>query len=166
MRRTAYPLIALGAAVTVTAAALPGAAATRPGGAPVALSGPSPFASCDADHGGDAIDLNTEVEPWLVVNPRDPRNMVTAWQQDRRARGNSRGVVVASTRDGGRTWDRSVLEGFSICSGGTTQKAGGPFAAFGPDGVAYVSAPSLENPGESAIQVARSADGGRTWSEP
>src|SRR5262249_33091266 len=54
-------------------------------------AGPSPFAACTADNvpalqpGRNFPDA--EVEPWVDVNPTNLRNIVGAWQQDRRPHG-------------------------------------------------------------------------------
>lgn len=50
----------------------------------VQVSGTSPFSEgCNgAPQSGDVY-LNSEVEPWVAVNPADPDNIVGAWQQDR-----------------------------------------------------------------------------------
>ncbi|MCP2341054.1 sialidase family protein [Actinomadura rupiterrae] len=177
MRTAARPLLALGTALstalaTAAASSPAGAAEPRAGGPgavprPVAVSGPSPFAACTLDPGTDQIALNAEVEPELSVDPRDDRHMVAVWQQDRRSSSNSRGVVAAVTRDGGRTWRRDVVGGLSLCSGGGQDKAGGPWVSFAPNGDVYVSATTRTYASdESAVEVARSTDGGRSWGKP
>lgn len=177
MRTAARPLLALGTALSTafaTAAMTPPAGAAEPSAAgpgsvprPVAVSGPSPFAACTLDPGTDQIALNAEVEPELSVDPRDDRHMVAVWQQDRRSSSNSRGVVAAVTRDGGRTWRRDVVTGLSLCSGGKQDKAGGPWVSFAPNGDVYVSATTRTYAtDESAVEVVKSTDGGHTWGTP
>jgi hypothetical protein len=68
------------------------------------VSGESPFDGCTADQPGSQsgnFTRDSEVEPWIGVNPTDPLNMVATWQQDRWTNGGSRGLVVGVTHDGG-----------------------------------------------------------------
>ena len=44
---------------------------------------------------------NTEVEPWVDVNPTNPDNIVATWQQDRWSDGGSRGLVAGVSTNGG-----------------------------------------------------------------
>ena len=48
------------------------------------VSGPSPFDGCSLG-GLDGLFANAEVEPSLAVDPRDPRRLIVAYQQDRPA---------------------------------------------------------------------------------
>ena len=64
---------------------------------PVRVSGPSPFASCTNIGPGTpgAVNyVNSEVEPWVAVNPADPLNIVGVWQQDRWSDGGARGLAT------------------------------------------------------------------------
>ena len=64
---------------------------------PVQISGSSPFAACTADDPFSRIGElfhDSEVEPWVVVNPRYPNNVVAAWQQDRWSSGGARDLVA------------------------------------------------------------------------
>jgi hypothetical protein len=61
----------------------------------VQISGPSPFADCTADHVATQtgmVYLDSEIEPWVDVNPIDSGNIVAGWQQDRWSSGGSRGL--------------------------------------------------------------------------
>src|SRR3989442_2457265 len=70
--------------------------------APLTLvSGPSPFAACDIFGEPGTNFLNAEVEPWVDVNPTNPRNIVGVWQQDRWSNGGARGLVAGETHNGG-----------------------------------------------------------------
>jgi hypothetical protein len=116
---------------------------------------------------GDGV-TNAETEPHLGVNPRDERNLVTAWMQDL-----YQGYVTAWSENGGLTWHTSLVPGNSRCSGSEYELAADPWVSFGPDGTAYLAGISLDLsdsvprlPFRSRIQVNRSSDGGRTWSEP
>ena len=52
---------------------------------PKKVSGASPFASCTADSGQTGTNFaNTEVEPWVDVNPTNPENIVATWRSSSR----------------------------------------------------------------------------------
>ena len=134
------------------------------------ISGASPFASCPST-GQFKNYPNSEVEPYVAVNPRDPANSVAVWQQDRWADGAARGIVTAASHDGGRSWRRAWAT-FSTCSGAppgpsSLPRASDPWVAFGGNGVAYQIALAVDNQRDrSAVLVSRSTDGGDTWSNP
>jgi hypothetical protein len=156
-------------------------------GPAVAVSGASPIAGCDGDQPGSGTNfLNSEVEPWVAVNPTDGPdndgivgdNLIGAWQQDRWSNGGSEGDVTASSLDGGVTWTINANTKSSICTGGTAanggnyQRASDPWVDFSPDGTAYLMTLSVDtNPGgfgtsPNAMLVMRSTNGGATWSDP
>ena len=115
--------------------------------------------------------LDSEVEPWVEVNPTNPDNVVAVWQ-DRWSNGGARGLLTAFTDDGGATWG-TTFPHFSICAGGT--EANGVLRAL--LGSLGELQPQRRRPSDqlsvnfindpvTAILVSRSADGGETWSEP
>ena len=137
-------------------------------------SGASPFAAgCEGVPTTGLAYTGAEVEPSIAVNPANPNNLVGAWQQDRWSNGGARGLGSAYSLDGGGTWTRTSVP-FSRCSGGTAanggdyERATDPWVTFAPDGTAYQIALGFNNQrnGDNAILVARSTDGGRTWSNP
>jgi hypothetical protein len=65
------------------------------------VSVPSPFAGCDISGQPGVNFLNSEVEPWVEVNPTDPNNIIAVWQQDRWSNGGARGLLTAVSHDGG-----------------------------------------------------------------
>jgi len=70
-------------------------------------NGDSPFASCDISGfliPGETNYVNTELEPWVAVNPTDSSNIIGVYQQDRYVFGGARGLAAAVTHDGGATW--------------------------------------------------------------
>ena len=68
-------------------------------------SGTTPFANgCDGVAVSGTLYPGAEVEPFVAVDPLDPQTMVGVWQQDRWSDGSARGLVSATTRDGGRSW--------------------------------------------------------------
>jgi hypothetical protein len=158
--------VILGIAGTATAGTLTRAPLT-------VVSGPSPFAGCDISGQTGTNFLNSEVEPWVEVNPTDPDNVIAVWQQDRWSNGGARGLVTAVTHDGGLTWHRTFAH-FSTCSGGTAanggnyERASDPWVTFSPNGVAYQISLSVNfaNEPTTAILISKSTDGGDTWSEP
>ena len=165
------------------AAALPAANE----GPSVPVTGASPIAACNGDQPGSGTEfVNSEVEPWVAVNPADGPdndgilrdNLIGAWQQDRFNNGGSEGDVTASSRDGGMTWTINPNTKSSKCTGGTAANGGGyerasdPWVDFSPNGTAYLMTLSTDtNPGgfgthPHAMLVMRSTDGGATWSDP
>jgi hypothetical protein len=154
-------------------------------GALVQVSGSSPFASCTADDvagqiardptGQRRVFLNSEVEPWVDVNPTNPANIVAFWQQDRWSDGGSRGLVAGVSRDGGLSWQSVVVPGITQCSGGRLPRATDPWLSFGPTGVLHQISLALEidppanrpgGNGRNALLVSRSTDGGLSWGAP
>jgi hypothetical protein len=139
---------------------------------PRSITSASPFPKgCGVDLSqlgyGDAV-ADAETEPHLAVDPRDERNLLTAWMQDL-----YQGYAAAWSANGGLTWHTSRVPGNSPCTGSDYELAADPWLSIGPDGTAYLSGISLDLsdstprlPVRSRIQVNRSNDGGRTWSEP
>ena len=102
------------AALAVLALAGLGLAASGP----VDASGLSPFAACTI--GGPGTNYpNSELEPFVAVNPANPSNIVGVFQQDRWSNGGARGLVASTSHNGGSTWTESWAH-FSTCSGGTS----------------------------------------------
>jgi hypothetical protein len=170
--RTAIWLVVLaGAFALATVTASTAAAQTR---SPLqVVSVFSPFAGCDISGQTGTNFLNSEVEPWVEVNPTDPSNVIAVWQQDRWSNGGARGLLTAVTHDGGVSWD-TTFPHFSTCAGGTAANGGNyerssdPWVTFSPNGVAHQISLSVNlfNDPATAILVSRSTDGGDTWSEP
>jgi len=138
---------------------------------PVDVSGLSQFAAC-ANVGSGTNFPNSEVEPFVAVNPTNPSNIVGVFQQDRWSNGGAHGLVASTSHDGGSTWSESWAH-FSICSGGTAANGGNydrasdPWVSFAPNGDAYQSSLSASaDLTVSAVLVSKSIDGGDTWSAP
>jgi hypothetical protein len=188
--RSARIGLLLAAVALATAVLLPQAQAAPAAneGPAVPVSGASPIAGCLGDQPGSGTNfVNSEVEPWMAVNPADPDgggpagpgdNLLGAWQQDRWNNGGSRGIVTASSFDGGLTWALNPNTKSSTCTGGTPanggnyERASDPWVDFSPNGTAYLMTLSVDtNPGgfgtsPNAMLVMRSTDGGLTWSDP
>jgi len=99
------------------------------------------------------------------VDPANPNHLVGVWQQDRWNDGASSGLMAAASLDGGRTWTTSFAA-FSVCSGGTYQRASDPWASISPDGTAHQIALVIRPGNLTGVLVSRSADGGLTWGPP
>lgn len=170
--RSSRSLLVAGASVALLVGTAPSASAyAYTVDPPVLASGPSPFAGCTVGatpgaHPGVNY-LDTEVEPFVAVNPTNPDNLIGAFQQDRWSDGGAHGLVTSTSFDGGSTWTESeTFAPFSACSGGAAvyDRASDPWVTFDTAGNAYqialsVSADLLT----SAILVSKSTDGGRNW---
>jgi hypothetical protein len=142
-------------------------------------SSTSPFASCDVSafmFPGEINWVNSELEPFVAVNPQDPSNIIGVYQQDRFSFGGATGLAASVSHDGGLSWS-TTLPHFTICSGGTAasqtdyQRASDPWVTFSPDGTAYFISLSFSFVGDatqtgSGILVSKSTDGGDTWGAP
>lgn len=135
------------------------------------VSAATPYAAgCDGGATAGSVFVNAEVEPHVAVNPRNRDNVIGTWQQDRWSGGAARGVLVAVSQDGARSWSLLSLP-FTRCGGGTDERATDPWVSFGADGTAYVmvltvSGRPFASGAASAMLVARSTDSGRTWTAP
>ncbi len=168
--------------VTVMALVAAASSAGAAGGDPI--SGLSPYpdggdptnpaavTQCNGEPQTGVLYRNSETEPYLAVNPTDPNNMIAVWHQDRWSNGAAQGLGAAYTFDGGMTWT-SVNVPFTRCSGaqpgsaGDYGRASDPWVSFGPDGTAHYMALVADNtPNRNGMAVARSTNGGVTWTEP
>jgi hypothetical protein len=149
-------------------------------GSLVRVSGASPFDANCGLAGQDGTNYpNSEVEPYVEVNPANGNNLIGAWQQDRWSNGGSRGNVVGASLDNGATWKIVSQTKNSQCTGGTAanggdyQRASDPWVTISPDGTAYLMSLSIDQDPTSvfgsnpdALLVSKSTDGGLTWSDP
>jgi hypothetical protein len=123
----------------------------------VAISVPDPLAACPHSGAWQHGTRDTEVEPWLAVNPTNPNNIVAIWIAH-----DFSGNVASVTFDGGTTWQNVAIPGISECTGGTAENGADPWLAFAPNGVLY-AASDARGAGDD---ISMSLDGGLTWSSP
>jgi hypothetical protein len=122
----------------------------------VAISVPDPLAACPHSEAWQHGTRDTEVEPWLAVNPTNSNNIVAIWIAH-----DFSGNVASVSLDGGTTWQNVAVAGISQCTGGTANNGADPWLAFAPNGVLYA-----ESFSDESIDVSRSLDGGLTWGSP
>jgi hypothetical protein len=118
-------------------AALSGASAANAGPltatAPVEASSTNPLAACPPDGSGTNFP-NSEVEPWIEVDPTDADNMVGFYQQDRYSNGGAQGNVASWSTNGGATWQQLAVDADIRCLGGRFDRASDPWVSPSPDG--------------------------------
>ena len=178
MRRL-IPLAAVVALATAPAVAADDFVATTP--VAVSSTAASPIAGlvCDDVAGQEetsTVYLNSEVEPWVAVDPTDSDRLVGAWQQDRWDDGGARGLVTAYSTDGGANWSApntttysSLCTGGTVANGGDFERATDPWVTIAPNGHVYLMSLSLDNPNTSAdhaMLVMKSTNGGLSWGTP
>ena len=148
--------VAVAQAVPYTPAALAQASAVNP------------LAGCLPDGAGINF-LDSEVEPWLDVNPQNDDNLIGVYQQDRYSNGGAKGNASAASMNGGVTWVNVAVPSNTRCTGGRYERASDPWVSFSPNGVAHamslVTDPDLPGGGFGANGMAynRSTTGGLTW---
>jgi hypothetical protein len=172
----AWRVIVLGLALS----SLPATAVANGGtfnlGSPVSASGTSPFLGCsfglDPNNPSATVYPNSEVEPFVAVNPTTPTNIIGVYQQDRWTDGGSRGLVASRSFDGGQTWAQNFAE-FSKCSAtpptdSPFPRATDPWVSFDSAGRAYQISLGIVSAGGifSGVEVSTSPDGGITWGAP
>ncbi|MBV8220388.1 MAG: exo-alpha-sialidase [Solirubrobacterales bacterium] len=142
----------------------------------VRVSQPPTFGACNGAAQPGTLYDNTALEPSLVINPANPDNLVAEYQQERWDNGGSQALLLSVSFDGGMTWQERNAA-FSVCTGGGGGNAGNYLRAsngwltVSPAGVVFALSLSFSGgalqPGSSNAQlVARSIDGGNTWSLP
>jgi len=143
----------------------------------VTNAGNDPFAACAVNAGGINYP-RSEVEPFGAINPTNPGNIVTVFQQDRWSNGGAHGLAAGVSTNGGASWSVVPLP-FSTCAAGTPadlqyEAASDPWVSFGPGtaadptrgATAYtVSISFNESAGRNGntVGAAVSSDGGATW---
>jgi hypothetical protein len=127
---------------------------------------PYPFGCGDTTSANNAPVPGQEVEPSLAVDPASDTHLVAAWQQNRWSTGGADGTGTAVSFDAGKTWTHALPK-FSRCAGGSFARTSDPWVAVDRDGTVYVESIGLDgSDSHSAVLVATSSDGGRSWGEP
>jgi hypothetical protein len=114
---------------------------------------------------------NTEVEPSIAVNPADPNDVVTAFQEGRHDGGGDADNGFGASLDGGHTWTYGDLPGNTVFSGNQQfGRASDASVAFGKDPRGYKGYAAYVNnlvfndsTNPSGMSVNVSLDGGLTW---
>jgi hypothetical protein len=123
----------------------------------VEVSNPDPLASCPAGFLG----ANVATEPYIAVNPTNPRNIVSIWIDH-----GSAGLAAGVTFDAGRTWQNVAIPGITQCTGGTEPGGFDPWLSFAPNGSLYSIGIAEGLKGTDELLVSKSTDGGLTWGSP
>src|SRR3954452_25422249 len=150
---------------------LPAAASGGGGGNSVvhSVSGPTPFtAGCRGKRTDSARLPTTTIELAIAVDTAGTRTLVTTWQQDVGG-ASSRSDLVASSRDGGRSWHTAAIPRLTACTGGQADFASDPWLSIGADGTVYFSGTTgtaTSQPPPVAVVASTSRDHGRTWRSP
>src|SRR5262245_12839464 len=129
----------------------------------VQVSSTSPFDNNPIEANDPAFARNSEVEPYVAVDPTNPKHLVGAWIQDF-----ARGIVAGVSFDAGNTWQSVVVPGITTISGGTYPHTADPWVSFAPNGDVYLSMNGFDFPVGNAqdILVSKSTDGGLSWGVP
>jgi hypothetical protein len=164
MRKRARASVVAAAAAFVLTGAMGNAAAA--GGQPVSPVSPGdPYAACDISGDGSGTNYaSAEDEPYVSVSPRDARDAVGIFQQDRWSNGGARGLTATYTHDG-RHFTETPLP-FSHCAPGgpAYQRASDGWVSTGPDGTVYASGLVFDaTDARNGVAASTSYDGGRTW---
>lgn len=155
--------------MVLIAATTVGALSVWAAGPLVQASSSSPFSpACNGAPQSGVVYPNSEVEPWLAVNPANSSNIVGAWQQDRWSTGGANGLVAGVSIDGGTTWSQVVIPNITRCSGASDyERASDPWVTFAPNGDLYhISLSFNDSNTNNGVLVSKSIDGGSTWSNP
>ena len=110
---------------------------------------------------------DTQTEPDIAIDPRNPNVIVTTFQQGRYNDGGSVDPGYATSQDGGRTWAAGNLPMLTVAVGGPFDRASDAVAAIGADGAVYLQTIAFnQNDPRSAVTVQRSDDGGLSFGPP
>jgi hypothetical protein len=142
--------------------ALPTVAGAATLGPLIELSRPNAVGTCDSGFVSlpGTWTLDDALEPVVVVNPTNPRNIVAAWIQ-----GLLQNIIAAVSFNGGRTWQQVPIP-LTTCSGGPFLRGGDPWLSFSPNGDLHAVALTSNLHGYNSVAATKSSDGGLHWSVP
>jgi hypothetical protein len=106
--------------------------------------------------------IENATEPFVAVNPINPKNVVAAWFQ-----GVFQDMIAGVSFDEGQNWQRVPIP-LTVCSGGPFLATADPWLSFAPNGDLHAVAITWNSNSASdrEIVVSKSADGGLHWSAP
>ena len=151
---------------------------------PAAASGASPFgsAACNTQPQTGMLYLDSEVEPWLDVDPTsaddsDGPDFIGVYQQDRYSDGGARGLGTSVSTNGAASFSilpANQLPHFTQCVGNQLyERASDPWVSFAPNGDAHQISLSFNNTAnlDNAVLVSKSSKPSnenkpREWSAP
>jgi hypothetical protein len=117
--------------------------------------------------GSNGAQPETETEPFIAIDPENPKHLLASYQEDRFEDGGCRDLTAAVSFNGGLTWQESLLPKLTVANGGPYQRISDPWVAFGPGGRAYFASIGFnETSAPNGVYVSASDDGGRTWGDP
>jgi hypothetical protein len=175
-RRTSLAA-ALLAVIAVVATAAAGSHAANAAGTTVLLrdvrTGSDPLGSLlQTATPTDYIQPDTQIEPSIAVNPHNPLDVVTGYQEGRVDGGGDATNGWATSIDGGSTWTHGELPGLTSYPGqtGPFDRASDAVVAFGSNNDVYYSSlvfdDNSDNGLRSGMAINVSKDGGLSWSQP
>src|SRR5206468_10035740 len=114
MRSALHATVLLALGLPAVASGAPRVLGTQP------ISGHTPFPQGCGVYGQQTPD--SEAEPHVAVDPRDPQRVVAVFQQDRfPVDGGALANLFSASGDGGRTWSTAPLPKLSRCTGGARE---------------------------------------------
>src|SRR5262245_280033 len=131
-------------------------------GSLIELSRPNAVGTCDSGFVSlpGTWTLDDALEPVVVVNPTNPRNIVAAWVQ-----GLFQNIVAAVSFNGGRTWQQVPIP-LTTCSGGPFLGSGDHWLSFAPNGDLHAVALVANALDSRYVGATKSTDGGLHWTAP
>jgi hypothetical protein len=131
----------------------------------VQASSGDPTAACTAGAESGTNFPNTEVEPYVSVNPWNPHQVIGVFQQDRWTNGGAHAGGEVWSNDGVHFAEGLLPFGTCGAPGGTSyDRVSDLWVSFGPDGAAYASGLEFDAAtNRNGVAAATSFDGGRSW---
>ncbi|MES2593474.1 MAG: T9SS type A sorting domain-containing protein [Bacteroidota bacterium] len=104
-----------------------------------------------------------EGEPYIVINPNNPQNIVVAWMGFVYNVSTGLTIKVKSSFNGGQTWSTTV----NIPHINSSYQSADPSMAFDGNGNLFLSyIDHRENPDSGGVYIRKSVNGGLTWGNP
>ncbi len=103
-------------------------------------------------------------EPYLAINPANPKNLVAAWMGLKLGNGSFKiAIKTRASFDGGNTWSSTV----ALPHMGLQYGSADPSLVFDKNGLLYACYIDYKkSPDSGGIYIARSVDGGLNWDTP